>query len=159
MKINFSFCSNFAPMVLTCHLFQNLLFSVFCCAWEAIPISEFNHELANWVTIVMMFSFLGLGIMRPSVFFLHFYASTIFTGKMSRLVFRSEIEDGAELPKQATLAKPALSEASSLTADAWPRCPTEARGSPDDICESTACRLMRRNNKCLFKPLRFELVC
>ena len=94
MKINFSFCSNFASMVSTCHLSQNLPFAVFSyCAWEAIPISGFSHELANWVTIVMMFSVLSLDIMRPSVFFLPFYASTIFTGKMSRLVFRSEKED------------------------------------------------------------------
>ena len=53
---------------------ESISFAVFSyCAWEAIPTSEFSHELANWVTKIMMLPLLSLDIRGPSVFCLSLY--------------------------------------------------------------------------------------
>ena len=66
----------------------------------------------------MLLPVLSLDIRGPSVLCLSLYTSTTFIGKMLRLVFRLEEDEShmeQKCPLIATLDKPALSEASSLT--------------------------------------------
>lgn len=107
-----------------------ILCSVLHCSWEAIPTSEFSHDLANWLTKIMMLPVLSLDIRGPSVLCLSLYTSTTFIGKIPRLglqVRRGWKPHGAEVPLIATLAKPALIEASSLTTYTWTKCPQKPR--------------------------------
>lgn len=141
---------------------ESISFAVFSyCAWEAIPTSEFSHELANWVTKIMMLPLLSLDIRGPSVFCLSLYTSTTFIGKMPRLVFRSEEEGESHMeqkypwqlfwPSQPWVKPPDHICMSQMPAEAW--------GSPDEMCKSTPSWLMGHNNKCLFKPLEFDVIC